>query len=302
MYASAIIIVFMATGWYFLEQRGVFRQSGDANQEYADTQSLLPEGFGSQADADDIQVAEANATINSYYELMSAPNSENLREAGYSEAAAAHEAGWLDRIGYSILAQPHASADAMPKGVGRYAGNVLYRIADFIGEPDSKCISTDLTGDTVAEGWIYHDSDMDRWVIIDPLIPTSWQPSANETVIRSSDDNQVTVTVSSAGSLSNPWWAYMEEHVEINNRADWYSVTSSPREFDQGIAVNADQSLDRTFSNGIESYSISILRGQSGNFTATRIGQQAQSLGGDMMALRVQTSDEDITPVFTVGD
>lgn len=234
-----------------------------------------------------------------YYSALAANDSNKLRGIGASDAASAIDQGWLAGVGYRMNSIDTPSATSMPAPVGTYAGSPLYAIADFYASNPTDAIHTDATGDTPRVGWVWYDDVNGNWAIVDPTIPTAIQTPSSTTVTMASDDRTANVSVMSKGAYANAWWAWLSEAITISTTAP---VTMSKVSFDKGVTVMLPNELNGTINGGIASGSAIVTRGSLSEFDLSRIGQNPYSLSGDMMACRIQTTSQDITPQLRIGN
>ena len=192
-----------------------------------------------------LNVETAKSKIKSYYSLLSQKKDEQLRNEGFETAANAMALGWFDAIGYSVDAGTiNPDVDEMPKPVGSYAGNDVYAISDFFTKsPGDKLVHSRITGDTGVVGWIYYDQMANKWFVIDPTIPSKIQAAASTQISRSSADGNVAVNVSTPGVFSNPWWSFSMVAVDVTSNSTEYDVSISQREMDDGVTIEAPESL-----------------------------------------------------------
>lgn len=238
---------------------------------------------------------DATDTLNAYYDAITSNNTSRLHEIGADATASAIERGWLQRIDYQVTSTSQASADSFPSSVGTYAGNTLYSISDFYQDSEN-AIHSSVTGDTPREGWVYYDTMTNGWVIVDPTIPTATQTPKSSTVRLTSADRSTTVSITTQGALSNPWWSCLDESVEVTTSG---TVTMTKRQFDGGVTMTVPSNL--TGTQGSQSGTIRIVRGNTSSFGTEKIGQEPLILDGDMAGITVTSGTQDVTPSLTIG-
>lgn len=233
---------------------------------------------------------QADEIINAYYKGLAANDSASLHAIGADDAASAIERGWLTRIHYTVNNVSTADADALPSSSDTYAGSTLYPVSAFM--PASQAtITSDITGTTPLSAWIWFNQESNTWQIVDPTIPTAiYMPKSTTTTMKNSDGT-AQATVTTQGALANPWWAYMTEDISINTSS---TVKLTKNKFDNGITANIPASLNGTTSS--TSGTITIYRGNLSSFSPSKIGQSALKMTGNMTAISIETSTQDITP------
>lgn len=323
----AAVIAVVAAGiavWAFVLPHNA--NSDGADKQSVDLGSLITrEETAQDGDGGDIQqeesrytVDQANAAISDYYRLLSAKDASGLAQAGFAQASAAASLGWLDRMSYRVDADVQPDASAFPASVSMYAGNYVYKISDFFSSAPDKKVHSNITGDTGYEGWIYYNRQTNRWVVVDPTIPTATSAPESNAVTRTSSDGKVTTKMTSDGALSNPWWSVADIRVEISSSSTEYAVSVAQRYIDDGVSVQVPGELTAGVSqvggagvsdaNGQEASTQSkaegtcrVVRGVTSGFGLERIGAQAQAMDGNIAPVDIQTPNENITPLYAMG-
>ena len=241
-------------------------------------------------------VAKADEVINSYYAALSSQDSNVLHQIGADAAASAIERDWLTRIHYAVNNIGQADATTMPTQAGTYAGEPIYQMSSFFSGGTDNTVTNDITGTTAVLGWIWFDQTTNAWHVVDPTIPTSISAPSSTTVTMKSSDGSSTVSVTSDGALSNPWYAWMQEQVNVTTSS---TVTMTKQSLDSGITANIPSSLLGT--RGSTSGTVTIVRGVTSDFGIDKVGQDDLQLTGDMTAVKVQTDSQDITPSMNLA-
>ena len=290
--ALLTVLAIFGIGYFIWSNTEPSQQEPQTEQQ---TQEQSSEEPGFDGEAEQISFEDAASTIRRYYESIATRNASNLREMGYHSTATAIEQGWLDNIHYTVKGMPEITVSDFPEANGTYAGNTMYAISSFCSGAGT---SSDITGESPYIGWIYYDAVTSSWAIVDPTIPTSIQIPASNNVIRSSQSNSVTTTVNSSGVYCNPWWAFTKQEISINTTG---SASSSPVSFDNGVTIDMpDNLVSGSLPSGETKVTVTMYRGQLDNFSPDRIGQQDQSLQGDIFPLIIESDGEICSPIFDV--
>ena len=185
-------------------------------------------------------VEKAKETLVAYYNGLAASDSDMLRSIGADATAAAVDNGWIEAMGYAVDTSKTSApvATEMPADIGKWAGNNIYNIYDFY-DPNAiqAAIRNNITGLTDVKGWIYFDTALGRWAIVDPTIPTATNAAEIPKLEKFSQDRLIDIRMSSVGALSNSWWSYAQLNYEISNSNTTTPVTITQREFDEGMTV-----------------------------------------------------------------
>lgn len=261
-----------------------------------------------ESEESQFNIDAAKSTITQYYSLLSAYDQSGLAAAGFTEAASAISMGWLEQIEYSVEWSTEPDVTELPDSVTMYAGCYVYKISDFFTTEPTEVIHSNATGNTTYEGWVYYNRSTNKWVVVDPTIPTAISASESTTVTRSSSDSLVKTTMQSSGALSNPWWCVSDIYVEITSSASSYDVSVATRHIDDGVTVSVPDELLAGISRVNDGNSVtisgicSVVRGVTSGFGVERIGSDALSLDGNIVPVDIQTSTENITPLYAMGD
>lgn len=308
------------------------QQSAEIKKQREQTESVL------EIEHSNFTVESAKSAIDGYYSALRDGDATKLRELSATDAANALERNWLAAIGYE-LGSFSPNVDAMPEPVGVYAGKELYSIESFFKTPPVDAIKSNVFGQTTPSGWMYYETKDAVWKIIDPTIPTATEAPEAQTVDRKSEDSRVTVSIQSPGAFSNPWWCYTQLSIEMSSTATDYGVSVTQRQFDGGLTASVPTSLlsglakassssatnvidggmiaadSGEIKDGVQTDSsgavispvsakgvCSLYRGEIKDFSLSKIGQRPLSIDGDIMPFTVETSQEDVTPIFAIGD
>lgn len=291
--------------------------SSDASNGVAESNEVVS--------SDQNNVNDAKSFLDSYYKALSSYDASALREIGAIDAANSVSNGWLQNMGYkanySAIGLPDATV--MPQPVSTYAGYDLYNVSDFYHQSASSqsensslsqslsALSSDnsnnapitsiVTGNTSIGGWMYYNAETDKWVIIDPTIPTFVSSPEATNVERTSSDRQANVRMSTPGAYSNPWWSYAQVSIAITNTST-QDIAVDNADLDDGITVINQDDILGAVPAGESKQSIStVYRGEINNFTLSRIGAQPLSINGNICPIKVSYGDEDISPVIAIG-